>query len=105
MRFILKALLIALLFSSHLAFLSAAELLTGSEKGLKTVILDVRNMDCPMCRVTIRKAVEKIDGVKEARVDYDTRTARVTFDPVATNIDALTRATADAGYPSSVKPE
>jgi periplasmic mercuric ion binding protein len=100
-----KTLLIAGLLSSHLAFLSAGEAPTGSEKVLKTVTLDVRNMDCPMCRITIRKALEKIDGVQEARVDYETRTARVIFDPAATDIDALTRATRDAGYPSTVKPE
>jgi mercuric ion binding protein len=101
----MKVLLIAWLFSSHLAFLSAAEAPAASAKTFKTVTLDVRNMDCPMCRITIRKALEKVAGVKEAEVDYETKTARVIFDPAATTVEALTRATADAGYPSALKSE
>ncbi|MCI0667582.1 MAG: mercury resistance system periplasmic binding protein MerP [Methylococcaceae bacterium] len=105
MRFILKGLVIAWLFSSHLAFLSAGEAPASSAMALKTVTLNVRNMDCPMCRITIRKALEKVAGVKEAEVDYETKTARVTFDPAATTVEALTRATLDAGYPSALKSE
>ncbi|MCI0653782.1 MAG: cation transporter [Methylococcaceae bacterium] len=105
MRNILKGLAMVWLFSSQLVVLSAGEAPAASVKALNTVTLDVRNMDCPMCEITIRKALEKVDGVKEAKVDYDTKTARVTFDPAATNIDALIRATADSGYPSTLKRE
>ncbi|MCI0653567.1 MAG: cation transporter [Methylococcaceae bacterium] len=105
MSILLKRLLVVLLFSGHFVLVGAAEPDSISAKSLKTVTLDVRKMDCPMCKITIRKALEKVDGVKEARVDYDTKTARVTFDPAATSVDALTRATADAGYPSTLKPE
>jgi len=36
-------------------------------------------------------------------VQFEQREARVTFDDSKTNAQALTKATADAGYPSSVK--
>ena len=39
-------------------------------------------------------------GVK---VDLDAKTATVTFDPDKVNATALIRATAEAGYPASVK--
>lgn len=101
---VLKALFTTALFVGCLAF-PGAQVRATSETALKTVTLSVRNMDCAMCKITIRKALEKVDGVKEAQVDYETKTARVTFDPAKSTIDALTRATADAGYPSALKSE
>ncbi|TAL99587.1 MAG: mercuric transport protein periplasmic component, partial [Paraburkholderia sp.] len=37
-------------------------------------------------------------------VHFDQKEAVVTFDDSKTNVQALTKATTDAGYPSSVKP-
>ncbi len=105
MRTLLNAFLITLLFLILPALLSAAESPANLSDTLKTVTLDVQKMDCPMCKITIRKALEKVDGVNDAKVDYDAKTASVTFDPGMTNIDVLTQATTDAGYPSTLKPE
>jgi mercuric ion binding protein len=58
----------------------------------RTVTLDVTKMDCAVCPITVRKALEKVPGVGSAKVD-----------PAKTSTDALTRATADAGFPSSVQ--
>jgi len=69
----------------------------------KTVTLDVPGMTCKFCPITIRKALEKVPGVTEAKADYDSKTATVTYDPDKTNVEALTEATANVGYPSSVK--
>jgi mercuric ion binding protein len=69
---------------------------------LQTVTLDVRNMTCAVCPITIKKALERVPGVSDAKVDFEKKTARVSFDPDRASPDALTRATADAGYPSSV---
>jgi len=70
----------------------------------KTVTLDVQNMTCNFCPITVRKALEKVDGVVSAQADLESHSATVTFDPDKTNVDALTRATTDAGYPSTLKP-
>lgn len=69
----------------------------------KTVTLDVPGMTCNFCPITIRKALEKVPGVTEAKASFDTKTATVTFDPAKTNVDELMKATANAGYPSSIK--
>jgi len=37
-------------------------------------------MTCPMCTFTIKKALQKVDGVQQATVDYDAKTATATFD-------------------------
>lgn len=69
----------------------------------RTVTLDVTKMDCAVCPITVRKALEKVPGVGSAKVDFKTRRAVVAFDPAKTSAEALTRATADAGFPSSVQ--
>ena len=67
-----------------------------------TVTLSVPTMDCPVCPITVKKALSKVAGVEAVRVNFDKREATVTFDDVKTNVETLTRATRDAGYPSSV---
>ena len=69
---------------------------------VKTVTLDVQNMTCKFCPITVRKALEKVPGVIKATASFKTKSATVTFDPAKTNIQALIKATADAGYPSKV---
>jgi periplasmic mercuric ion binding protein len=82
------------------AFTVSAAALAGSPR---TAALDVSNMDCAVCPITVRKALEKVPGVDTAKVDFKTKRAVVVFDPSRTTPEALTKATADAGFPSSVK--
>lgn len=69
----------------------------------QTVILDIPGMTCSFCPITIRKALQKVDGVIAASADYDSKTATVRFDPARTNVSELIRATAEAGYPSTAR--
>lgn len=69
----------------------------------KTVTLDVPGMTCQFCPITIRKALKKVSGVIEAKASFGTKTATVTFDPDKTNVESLIKATANAGYPSTLK--
>jgi mercuric ion binding protein len=66
----------------------------------KTVVLTIPTMDCATCPITIRLALMHVTGVSKAKVSYDKREARVTFDDAKTNVAALTKATTDVGYPS-----
>ncbi len=68
---------------------------------LQTVTLSVPSMDCPVCPITVKKALTNVAGVSKAEVNFDKRQATVTFDDVKTNVAALTRATTHAGYPST----
>jgi mercuric ion binding protein len=91
MRFITKLALLALLPVSS-AF--AAE--------PQTAVLDVQNMTCSLCPVTVKKAIQKVPGVEDAKVDFEHKTATVRFDPAKTDAAALVKATTDAGYPATV---
>jgi mercuric ion binding protein len=68
----------------------------------QTAVLDVQNMTCSMCSITIHKALEKVPGVIEATVDYDHKTATVKYDTDKTNPSALVKATTNAGFPSTL---
>ncbi|MFO6290467.1 mercury resistance system periplasmic binding protein MerP [Pseudomonas aeruginosa] len=81
----------------------AAALSTPAWAATKTVTLSVPGMTCAACPITVKKALTKVDGVQKAEVSYEKREAVVTFDDAKTNADALAKATANAGYPSSVK--
>ena len=69
----------------------------------KTVTLDVQNMTCAVCPITVKKALEQVSGVQNVSVDYASKTATVKFDDAAATAKQLTEATQNAGYPSSVK--
>jgi len=69
----------------------------------RTVTLSVPGMTCATCPITVRTALRKVDGVIEANVTWEPKEAVVTFDDAKTNIRALTEATRNAGYPSTVK--
>ncbi|AEB85716.1 MULTISPECIES: mercury resistance system periplasmic binding protein MerP [Comamonadaceae] len=69
----------------------------------QTVKLSVPGMTCATCPITVKKALSKVDGVSKADVNFDKREAVVTFDDAKTSVQKLTKATEDAGYPSSVK--
>ncbi|HLA32086.1 MAG TPA: mercury resistance system periplasmic binding protein MerP [Pseudomonas sp.] len=69
----------------------------------QSVTLEVQNMTCPVCPITVKKSLEKVSGVSAVEVDFAQKTATVSFDPEQTRPAALTEATAHAGYPSSVQ--
>jgi mercuric ion binding protein len=69
----------------------------------KTVILAVPGMTCAACPITVKKALTRVEGVDQVEVDYARRQASVRFDDARTDTEKLIRATAGAGYPSTVK--
>ncbi len=72
----------------------------GAAAAERTVILKVDNMTCALCPPTVKKSLERVPGVTKVQVDLDKQTAVVTFDDAKSDIQALTKATTNAGYPS-----
>lgn len=68
----------------------------------QTVTLSVPGMNCATCPITVKKALTQVSGVSKTEVSLDKREAKVTFDDAMTNVEALMRATREAGYPSTV---
>jgi len=95
MRRTLITILTALLFVGYAPVQAAAD-------NTQTVTLKVENMTCAACPITVRKALEKVPGVAKVKTDFETKSATVTFDPAKTTLEALTRATTEAGFPSAL---
>lgn len=69
----------------------------------KTVTLEVQNMTCGTCPITVKKSLERVPGVGGVKIDFGKKTATITFDPDKTQTEALTLATTNAGYPSTLR--
>jgi len=66
---------------------------------VETIRLDVQNMICPACPITVKSSLEKLPGVSTLEVDLAEKMAIVTYDPNKADPEALTKATTKAGYP------
>lgn len=69
----------------------------------KTVTLDVKNMYCADCPFIVKKSLESVPGVARVTVSFKDKTAIVTYDDGKADVNALTAATTNAGYPSAPK--
>ncbi|MBC8772547.1 MAG: mercury resistance system periplasmic binding protein MerP [Stenotrophomonas sp.] len=69
----------------------------------RTVTLSVPGMTCATCPITVKKALSKVEGVIAAKVTWEPKEAVVTYDDTKTTPAALTQATGNAGYPSTIK--
>ncbi|MFN3566667.1 MAG: mercury resistance system periplasmic binding protein MerP [Burkholderiaceae bacterium] len=83
-----------------MALLAAAG---GAAAAERTATLVVDNMTCAACPITVKKAMSKVDGVTKVEVSYDKREAVVRFDDAKTDVQAIAKASADAGYPAREK--
>jgi len=70
----------------------------------QTVKLKVNGMSCITCPYQVKSALKRVEGVITASASLETKEAEVTFDDAVTNIAALTEATTNAGFPSTLKP-
>ena len=88
------------LFAAVVAITFPVAVLAG---GQQTTVLDVQNMTCGLCPVTVKKSLEKVPGVADAKVDFDKKTATVRFDTDKASVAALVKATTEAGFPSAAR--
>lgn len=87
-------------FALLLAVSLTAPLAVAGES--RTATLNVRNMYCAACPITVRKSLERVPGVSSAKVDPKTGRVTVVFEATKTSPEALTKAATDAGFPSTV---
>ena len=53
--------------------------------------------------ISVKRSLTKVNGVTKADVSLEKAEAVVTFDDAKTNVEALLKATAGAGFPSAIK--
>ena len=88
------------------SFLAIALLLAGSSVAAapqpQIATLSVPTMSCASCPITIKAALSKVAGVASVKSDLTKRQTTVAFDDAKTDVAALTKATAAAGFPSTL---
>ena len=67
----------------------------------QSVTLSVPDMSCGSCPITVKAALSKVPGVGSVKSDLAKRQTTVTFDDAKTDVAAISKATATAGYPSA----
>lgn len=92
MKALVNAVLAAMLAAASSAALAA-----------QTVTLSVPDMSCSTCPIQVKQALSKVPGVSAASASLEKKEAVVTYDESKTNAEALMKATADIGFPSTVK--
>jgi mercuric ion binding protein len=84
-------------------YLVLANSIAAASDTEQTAIFDVEKMTCSMCPITVRKAMLRVDGVKEVNVDLDSKTAVVTYDAELATPVEIGRASTDVGFPASLR--
>ena len=84
------------------ALLTATLASTGAAAGESTVTLNV-DMWCASCPYIIKQSLAQVEGVRQVKVSFVEKTARVIFDDSRTSVAALMQATDEVGFPSTVR--
>lgn len=84
---VLAAVLLGLFFIVNISFAADAK-----EVEIKT------SAQCGMCKKTIEKGLNKLEGIRDANVDVKTALVTVKYDPKETNVDEIRIVIAKTGY-------
>ena len=66
----------------------------------QTVTLEIENMFCALCPITVKTAMERVAGVKTVSVSFEEKAATVVFDPAVTTPEEIAAASTNIGYPA-----
>ena len=75
----------------------------AAESATQSVTLDVQNMTCASCPLTVRQVLKTQAGVLEAKVDLPSHSAKVKYDPAKGQPEQFAKAVTEAGFPSTVR--
>ncbi len=72
-----------------------------ANKGVNRLSLDIEGMHCSSCAAIIEKSLRKVEGVKEANVNFAAEKASVLVDESVAERNSLVKAVERAGYKAS----
>jgi mercuric ion binding protein len=88
--------LILLLFATSIV----VDVSAGNQKAL-TATFSIEKMTCATCPITVRKAMQRVDGVKEVTVDFDSKAATVVYDASLTDVEEIAASSTNVGFPAT----
>lgn len=71
----------------------------------QSISLNVEGMHCASCASTIKRKLEKLDGIETCTVNYGTEKAKVGFDPQKVSISQMNKEVKKLGYTLSSSSE
>ena len=74
-----------------------------SKEGLKKVDLPISGMSCASCVAKIEKGLSKMSGIVDAKVNFATEKAAITFDPTQIHMGDFVSTIKDLGYEAGVE--
>ena len=83
---------------SALTLIASLALVAAGEAKTTEATLPIEGMTCGSCAMAIQSALEKIEGVKEAKVVFETGQAKIVFDPDRAGRDQFLAAIENLGY-------
>ena len=75
--------------------------MASEQKSEQVQSFSIENMTCAACPITVKKAMQRVYGVKGVNIDFETKTATATFDPTLTNVKEIAAASTGIGYPAT----
>jgi mercuric ion binding protein len=87
----------------HALLLTALAAATAIAADPKIATLDVPSMFCALCQISVRKALERVPGVIEAKADNSLKRAEVKYDPDKVSPEDLASALGKSGFPATVR--
>ncbi len=73
----------------------------SEQKNEQVQSFSIEKMTCAACPITVKTAMQRVDGVKDVAVDFDTKIAVATFDPTMTSAAEIAAASTKVGYPAT----
>lgn len=69
----------------------------------QTKTFAIQNMTCATCPIAVKTAMGRVAGVKLVKIDFEAKTATVTYDASVTTPAKIAAASTNAGYPAQLR--
>lgn len=76
---------------------------TSTDKNAEHIMIKLPSMQCNICKKNIEKAVNKVPGTIDVKVDKNEKVAHVNFDKSKTDLSRIENAITMAGYDANEK--
>jgi P-type Cu+ transporter len=76
---------------------------SADREGVKKVEIPITGMSCASCVAKIEKGLSKMSGIAEARVNFATEKATITFDPTRVHMGDFVSTINDLGYEAGME--
>lgn len=76
-------------------------IMPNATTNVQTKVFRVEQMTCATCPIAVKAAMGAVKGVTSVEVDFNAKTATVTFDPAVATTAQIAAASTNAGYPAT----